>query len=84
MELDSKSKQADAIGNLYRSALFMVKGETDLSFSFLEKAHCILKEKISSSLVEFLTKKECLSKEQQLLWAEKILDQYHKFKSTVL
>lgn len=80
MGLVSKSKKSDALGNLYRSALFMAKGQTNLSISFLRKAHSILKEKLSTQVVDILKKKETLSKEQQLFWAEKILDQYYNLK----
>lgn len=77
MELNSQSKQSDALGNLYRSALFMVKGQTSLSLSFLRKAHDVLKDKLSTQVVDMLKRKEILAKEQQFFWAEKILDQYH-------
>lgn len=80
MGLDPKSQHADSVGNLYRSALFMVKGNTDLSIIFLQKAYLILKEKISAPLVELLVKKGKRSKEEQFFWAEKILDQYQLLK----
>lgn len=76
MDLNPQSKQSDAIGNLYRSALFMVKGQVDLSLTFLEKAHLVLRKKIPASLVRLLTAKDSLPRKRQLFWAEKILDQY--------
>jgi len=80
MELNSKSKQSDAVGDLYRSALFMVKGQTDLSLTFLKKAQLVLNEKMSVPLLENLTK-EKITKDNQSLWAEKILDQYCRLKT---
>lgn len=83
MELKSDSLESDAVGNLYRSALFMVKGQTNLSLTFLRKAQNVLKEKLSTEIVDLLRNKTALSKNQSLFWAEKILDQYHAIKSTV-
>lgn len=82
MELNPQSRQSDALGNLYRSALFMVRGQIDLSFSFLEKTKSVLKEKLSTQITDILKKKN-LSKEQRLLLAEKILDQYHVLKRSI-
>lgn len=84
MELKSDSLESDAIGNLYRSALFMVKGQTNLSLIFLRKAHSVLKEKLPAQIVDVLKKKGTLSEEQRLFWAEKILDQYRALKHRAL
>lgn len=81
MELNSKSKSSDALGNLYRSALFMIKGQTNLSISFYQKAYHVLKEKMPTKIVNAPKNKETLTKKQRLLLAEKILDQYLFFKN---
>ncbi len=80
MELNSKSKSSDALGNLYRSALFMVKGQTDLSISFYQKAYSNLKEKMTTQVVNASKNKKTLTKKQRFLLAEKILDQYQLLK----
>lgn len=80
MELSLESKSSDALGDLYRSALFMVKGQTDLSISFYQKAYSVLKEKMTTQIVDTSKNKETLTKEQRLLLAEKILDQYQLLK----
>lgn len=84
MGLDSNSKNADAVGNLYRSALFMTKGQTKLSITFLEKTYQVLGKKLPKGVVYFLKKKESLTKKQQLYWAEKILDYYCLLKNSYL
>ena len=75
MELNAKTKKSDALGNLYRSALFLLKGQSDLASRFLERSSSFLKDKkleeISSRIKEPLTKKE------SRLIAEKILDKYN-------
>ena len=82
MELNSASRnknsnRADAIGNLYRSALFMVRGQTELSFSFLEKAHHVLGKKLPKPIVQLMnTNGKSVDEKNRLFWAEKILDQY--------
>lgn len=80
MEFDSKSLKAEALGNLYRSALFMVKGQTDLSISFYQKAYSDLKEKMTIQIVNASKNKKTLTKKQRFLLAEKILDQYQLLK----
>lgn len=84
MGLDSNSKNADAVGNLYRSALFMTKGQTRLSITFLEKTYRVLGKKLPKQVIYFMKKKENLTKKQQLHWAEKILDCYHLLKRDYL
>ncbi len=74
-----KSFQGDAVGNLYRSALFLAKGNVSLALFFLEKASKKLH-------IDQIVKNPDLlkSKKKQLYWAEKILDQYTFFKSKLL
>lgn len=84
MGLDSNSKKADALGNLYRSALFMAKGQTKLSITFLEKTYRVLGKKLPKRVIYFMKKKESLTKKQQLYWAEKILDCYYLLKNAYI
>lgn len=77
MEIDPKSQKAEALGNLYRAALFMIKGQTDLSFSFLGKAHHVLGKKLSKTIIQLMnTNGKSIDEKNRLFWAEKILDQY--------
>lgn len=80
MEINPHSLEADALGNLYRSALFMVKGQTNLSLSFYKKALNVLKEKGPAQAVDTSKSYETLTKKQRLLLAEQILDQYKALK----
>lgn len=83
MELNPKSRQSDALGNLYRSALFMAKGQVDLSMAFLGKAHRVLGEKLPKTIVQLMnTNGKLTDRKKQLFWAEKIFDQYHLLKNS--
>ena len=68
MKLDKKSKQSDKIVNLYRAAFSLASGNQNLAASFINK----------SKTTSFQKKlKSKLNQKQQLILAEKILDQYH-------
>ena len=77
MKINSKSSKAEALENLYRSAFFMVKGQVDLSITFLEKAHHVLGKKLPKPIVQLMnTNGKSVDEKNRLFWAEKILDQY--------
>jgi len=69
MALDKYSQQADAVANLYRAALFLARGSRKAGLEFLKKARERLGEEIDPVLK---------TRADELYWAEKILDQYHK------
>ena len=90
MNLDKKSKISDAIGNLYRAALFLAreKGEEKVSLDLLKKSYEVFDDEISyrklageiKSLLD--SSKVFLSdKKKRLIFAEKVLDQYLIMKS---
>lgn len=76
MALNKYSYQSDAIANLYRAALYLAKGSETVGWEFFRKA----KEKLGSALD--ISPKKIKSHQEALFWAEKILDQYLKFKHT--
>ncbi|HTK03816.1 MAG TPA: hypothetical protein VL401_03565 [Alphaproteobacteria bacterium] len=68
MALDKLSTESDQIGNLYRSALYLAKGSTEMGLQFLDKSG----RKFDNIKIDNET--------QRLFWAEKILDEYIKLK----
>jgi hypothetical protein len=78
MDLDPKSHKADALANLYRASLFLTRSQVETGISFLEKALPYFEESIPDNLRKLIDNKQILnSREQQLFWAEKVLDCYH-------
>lgn len=69
MILNKTSHRADKIANLYRAATCLAKGDQATALNFLNQSS---NTKIAQNL------KLKLSQNQQLLFAEKILDQYHQ------
>ena len=69
MVLNKHSRQADAVANLYRAALFLARGSRKAGLEFLQKA----KERLGEGPNPVLR-----TRADELYWAEKILDQYHK------
>jgi len=69
MVLNKHSQQADAVANLYRAALFLARGSRKAGFEFFKKARECLDIKLDPVLE---------NRADELYWAEKILDQYHK------
>lgn len=74
MALNKYSRKSDAIVNLYRAAFYLAKGSESIGWKFLRKA----KEKLGRALD--ISPKKLKSPKERRFWAEKILDQYHKFK----
>jgi hypothetical protein len=74
------SKKADAIGNLYRVALFLAQGNRNLAKSFLEKSAAVLNNEELGDLVKVLNNfdQEFASVEKEKYWAEIALDRYKK------
>lgn len=68
MILNKTSHQADKIANLYRAASSLASGDQASALNFIKQ----------SDLIQIADKLNLpLRKSQQLLLAEKILDQYH-------
>lgn len=74
MDLKKTDPKSEAIANLYRAALYLARGSETVGWEFLRKA----KEKLGSALE--ITPKKLKSSKERRFWAEKILDQYLKFK----
>jgi hypothetical protein len=64
MALDKYSKESDKIANLYRASFYLAKGSVDVALNFLNKTG----EKFDGI--------DLKGKDNQLYWAEKILDRY--------
>ena len=71
MELKKSSLYADALANLYRSAFYLARGAGKTGLVFFKKAQ---REIGLTSIGQIKTRR------QQLYWAEKILDEYHRLK----
>lgn len=74
MELKNDLK-ADAIANLYRSALYLGRGSKEIGISFLKKAKVNLGNSLSIKLEEIETNNNLKYS------AEKILDEYKRLKN---
>lgn len=68
MGLNKFSKNDDRIANLYRAALYLAKGDKTTSLNFLKNANFPLTDKVAAA-----------KPGQHRFWAEKILDEYHRF-----
>ena len=70
--------QADAIGYLYRAAFYLAKGDSVSALNFLNQtAQTIPQEKLGQLQPLFdQPQDQLVSKQQELFWAEKILDEY--------
>lgn len=67
---------ANGLGDLYRSAVSLGKGSISMGRKFLREAEGQIGERL-------LVKESDLkldSKEEQLYWAEKVLDEYYRLK----
>jgi len=82
MILSKNSYQSDAVANLYRAAFSLAKGSKEVGIDFLIKAQKTLGNKLDPQIISLVKNKEKYLKtnKDSLYWAEKILDQYHKFK----
>lgn len=67
------SLEADALANLYRSALYLGRGSIEMGESFFKKAKDFLGNKIGLSLRE-------LEGRNLKYWAEMVLDEYKRIK----
>jgi len=82
MVLNKDSYQSDAIANLYRAAFYLAKESKEVGIDFLIKAQKKLGNKLDSQIASLIKNQEKYLKNNKnlLYWAEKVLDQYHKFK----
>ncbi len=69
MKLNKNSQQSDKIANLYRAAASLASGDQTTALNFIKKSS-------NFEIAKQLSVK--LQKSQQLLLAEKLLDQYHQ------
>ncbi len=79
MALNKFDQKSDGIVDLYRSALYLARGAAETGQEFLKKAKGKL-DKESGVLLPEIPINKLKNCQQQLFWAEKILDQYLKLK----
>lgn len=70
MALNKFDRESDGIADLYRAALYLARGADEVGLEFLQKA----RKKLGQRLVE--TPSVLKTHQQQMFWAEKVLDQY--------
>ena len=77
MGLDKYSTRSDAIGNLYRAALFLARGqgEEELGVELVQQAAKKLPG-LTSRLKSLLKKYSIQSHTSRMILAEKLLDEY--------
>jgi uncharacterized protein YfaA (DUF2138 family) len=82
MALNKYSYSSDTIADVYRASLYLAKGSKNVALDFLLKSREKLGKKFAVNLVYLIKNYHRLirSKKDQLFWAEKILDEYQKFK----
>lgn len=85
MELKN-SKYADAMGNLYRSALYLAKGDIVTAIDFLKKTPTHVKGDVLIEVNSIIDNKDeyLKTEKKQKYWAEIILDKYQIVKSQLL
>lgn len=81
MEINSKSSKSDALANLYRSALFLTRGQVKIGVEFFKKTYVFFGDLLPGDLKKSIENIKSFSTKQRLLLAEKILDQYHLLKN---
>lgn len=64
MALNKHSRESDKIANLYRASFYLARGSVDTALDFLGKTD------------EKFDEMDLNGKDNQLYWAEKILDRY--------
>lgn len=64
MALNKHSRESDKIANLYRASFYLARGSVSTALDFLEKTD------------EKFDEMDLNGKDNQLYWAEKILDRY--------
>lgn len=74
MELNKFDIKSDAVVDIYRAALYLARGSEEVSLEFLKKAAKKLGRKLE------MPPGKLKNRQQQLFWAEKILDQYLRLK----
>ncbi len=79
---------ADAVGNLYRAAFFLARSARgkDLAEEMLDKTEAIFADAgLANQKITFLKKrlKTVVGKNERLVLAERILDEYQKFKKLI-
>jgi len=82
MALNKDSYQSDAVANLYRAAFYLAKESKEVGIDFLIKAQKKIGNKLDPQIASLIKNQEKYLKNNKnlLYWAEKVLDQYHKFK----
>lgn len=75
MNLNKFDIKSDGIADIYRSALYLARGAEDVGLSFLKEA----RKKLGQEIISCPTKLR--NRRQKLIFAEKVLDQYLRFKS---
>ncbi len=71
------SQKADAVGNLYRAALFLARGNKEQAITMLERANQTLSPQELGKAADLLTSSadKLTSQKKEKYWAEVILDQ---------
>jgi len=82
MILNKNSYQSDAVASLYRAAFSLARGSKEVGIDFLIKAQKRLGSKFDPQITSLIENKEKYLKNNKdfLYWAEKVLDQYHRFR----
>ncbi len=75
--MDKHSIRADGVGDLYRCADKLARGKIDVGMDFFKMA----KEKVGNLMKVDLDKDRVV--ENQLYWAEMVLDEYMRLKRIV-
>lgn len=81
MGLSKFDKKSDGIADIYRAALYLARGDNVLGLRFLNQAKTKISKKFTEAALSAITVKKLTTRQQQLYWAEKVLDQYLRLKN---
>jgi hypothetical protein len=81
MDLNKFNKSSDGIADIYRAALYLARGNTDIGARFLDQAKVKAGEKFIGPFLSGISFDKIKTRRQQLFWAEKVLDQYLRLKN---
>lgn len=81
MDLNKFDRRSDGIADVYRAALYLARGNSETGLKFLNQAKTKIGKRLTGSFLSDMSVPKLKNRQQQLFWAEKILDQYLRLKN---
>lgn len=80
MGLNKFDKRSDGIADIYRAALYLARGSSDIGLRFLDQAKVKIGKRLIGSFLFGVSVDKIKTRQQQLFLAEKALDKYLRLK----